>query len=711
VPEISENLPNTILVTEKPVKRYATIRESSDKTKSEQAMSTTKIQVQASEHEIGTLIGLLQAERFDELVHEAQRRITLYPSHGLLYKILGAARQMQGLACLNELRHAALLSPGDVELYSNLGNLLHTAGYMHEANAYLERALVWEPTYAYAHYNLGLLQHDRGAHERAERSFRRALAIEPFASQVHLALGDLLHNLGRIKEALQSYHRALVVEPNLASANLNAGNVFATLQQWEQAEQCYRNALLIEPDSVDAKCNLGMVLVECDRSMEAIGHLQIATRIQPLHAQAHNNLGNAFYVQGKFTEAIASYRRALIIEPDYAEAYANLGNALDWSGQLLYAHKLSTQALAINPYDAKAHNNLGNISRELGQIDDAITSFEHALAIDSTNAGTHLNYSFALLEKGDFKRGWHEYEYRWQTKTQDQIPDFGIPRWHGEEEINSKAVLLYAEQGFGDTIQFIRYARLLAERGATVHVAVPEQLLTLAASCPGVATAWRLQDISSIQPRADFICPMMSLPLACATTLENIPAMVPYLHSSTTANEHWRVLLYALNIKRSALRVGLVWFGNPRNHLPLSNAIDRQRSMSFDQISPLLDIPGIDFFSLQVGNNRSNSPIDTRLNDLTTHIRTFEDTAALMSHLDLVISVDTAVAHLAGAIGKPVWMLNRYNTCWRWMKDREDSPWYPAMKIYRQSSPGDWLSVIDQVGMDLRNLIQGITAK
>jgi tetratricopeptide (TPR) repeat protein len=672
-------------------------------------MSTQRIQVQASDGEIGPLIGLLQAGRFDELERQVRILIALYPGHGLLYKIFGAARQMQGMACLNELRRAALLSPGDIELYSNLGNLLRVEGHLSEAHTCLERALAWEPTYVYALYNLGLLMHDSGEYVRAERCLQRALTIEPFASQVHLALGDLQQDSGRMEDALRSYRKTLVIEPDAADAHLNAGNVFATLHQWQRAERCYRHALDIQPESADAHCNLGMVLVEEDRSVEAITHLQRATAIHPLHAQAHNNLGNAFYVQGRFAEAIASYRFALIIEPDYAEAYANLGNALDWNGQLSAAHRINAWALAINPHNAKAHNNLGNVLRELGNTKEAITSFERSLAIAPSNAETRLNYSFSLLEQGDFARGWREYESRWQTKIQGRLPDLGIPQWRGETDIKGKTLLLYAEQGFGDTIQFIRYASLLAERGAVIHIAVPEQLLTLSASCPGVTATWRLQEVFNMQPRADFICPMMSLPLACDTTPENIPAALPYLRASAVTDARWRDVMSTLANTGNALRVGLVWSGNPRKHMPLSNAIDRQRSMSFDQISPVLDIASIDFFSLQVVNDKSSIAIDKRLIDLTHHIQTFEDTAALVSQLDLVISVDTAVAHLVGAIGKPIWMLNRFNTCWRWMRDRDDNTWYPSMKIYRQSSPGNWSKVIEQVAADLKSLVQSIT--
>ena len=358
------------------------------------------------------------------------------------------------------------------------------------------------------------------------------------------------------------------------------------------------------------------------------------------------------------------------------------------------------RALQLKPDFVKAHSNLAIALREQGRVADAEAGFKRALELDPAYAEAHVNYAFLLLQTGRFERGWQEYEYRWQAKNHEPLPAFGKPLWLGESDVRNKSILLWAEQGLGDSIQFVRYATLLAQRGATVHLLVPPPLKALLASCTGVASV--LVPGEPLPP-FDYHCPLLSLPLACKTELDTIPANIPYLAASAAAIAQWRDRLG----EPQALRVGLVWAGSPRTNQPSAEAIDRQRSIGFNRLQALLDIEGIEFYSLQVGEPaRSQLNGHPKVRDFTGQLHDFSDTAALIANLDLVISVDTSVIHVAGALGKPVWLLNRYNTCWRWLSDRSDSPWYPSLRIFRQLTLGDWDGVIDDVRQALLQRIR-----
>jgi tetratricopeptide (TPR) repeat protein len=404
-------------------------------------------------------------------------------------------------------------------------------------------------------------------------------------------------------------------------------------------------------------------------------------------------LGLALKMQGK--DALQAMKRSTELLPNDAEAHNNLGNAQRDLGQVNDAVTSFRQALKIQPSYAEAHNNLGNALKDLGDFDAAVASFRQALRIKPGVADIHWNLSAPLLAKGDYLEGWQHFEYRWKTGAMPPR-EFGRPLWLGQADLRGKSILLHAEQGFGDTLQFVRYATPLAALGATVYLEVPAPLKSLMASCEGVSAVFAQGEAL---PPFDYHCPLMSLPCAFKTELSTIPAAIPYLKSTPGKIADWREKLGKK--EKAVLRVGLTWAGDPRKHLAAAQgvrAIDGQRSIHFDQLLPLLDLPGIEFVSLQVGDDaRRQANGNPRLIDFTADLRDFEDTAALVENLDMAICVDTSVAHLVGAVGKPVWLLNRYNTCWRWLMGRVDSPWYPSMRIFRQPTLGDWTSVIAEV--------------
>jgi tetratricopeptide (TPR) repeat protein len=495
------------------------------------------------------------------------------------------------------------------------------------------------------------------------------------------------------KEAVTALQNAVKLLPGDAEVNNTLGNAYKGLGRLDEAVASYRRTLEIKPDFAEAHCNLGAALQDLGRLDDAVASYERALQIKPDFAEAHSNLGSVLQGLGRLDDAIENYRRALAIKPDYAKAHYNLGVALKSIGRFDDAVSCYRRALAIKPDYAMAHNNLGDALRDLGQFEEAVTCFQRALTIKPDFVEARWNLSISLLAQGHYAEGWQEFEYRWKGSA---IPPRGLlqPLWLGDAELRGKAILLHAEQGFGDTLQFIRYAALVAARGATVYLEVPRPLKSLAASCAGVAAVFASGETL---PPFDYQCPMMSLPLACKTELATIPAAVPYLTGSPAKIAYWEEKLG----KKTALRVGLVWAGDPRKHLAAGHgvrAIDGQRSIHFDRLLPLLEIPGIEFISLQVGDDACRQADgNPRLIDFTDDLHDFEDTAALIANLDMAICVDTSVAHLVGAVGKPVWLLNRYNTCWRWLSGREDSPWYPSMRIFRQPSMGEWDGVIADV--------------
>ncbi|HXA46696.1 MAG TPA: tetratricopeptide repeat protein, partial [Burkholderiaceae bacterium] len=508
-------------------------------------------------------------------------------------------------------------------------------------------------------------------------------------------LGSVLRDSGRLAEAEANYRQALHIKPDFADAYLNLGNVFKDAHNFIDAEINYRLALQIKPNYAEAYSNLGLALTALRRFPEAETCYRRALELQPDSVEIYTNLGFALVEQHKFSDAEISLRHALKLKPDFSEAYNNLGLALRELRQYPASEASFRRALELDPKFTAANNNLGNLLTAFGRLDEAETCFRRALEVNPNYSEAHLNLALMLLQAGDYARGWKEYEYRWSSADSAPMREFVEPIWLGETSLRDKSILLHAEQGYGDTLQFIRYAQLLADAGATVYAVVPPVLEALVASVPGVTSVFsRFEGL----PTFDYHCPLMSLPFALKSQLDTIPATIPYVACSPAKIDQWRQKLNGRVANKTVLRVGLAWAGSPRKDQPAAHLLDRQRSMHFDQFKPLLDVHSIEFFSLQLGAEaQAQLQGNANVVDHTAELHNFDDTAALMANLDLIISVDTAVVHLAGAIGKPVWLLNRYNTCWRWLADREDSPWYPSVRIFRQPEMGDWVSVIHNV--------------
>jgi tetratricopeptide (TPR) repeat protein len=522
------------------------------------------------------------------------------------------------------------------------------------------------------------------------------------AAQAHHLRALELLALGRPEAALASLERALALRPQLPTAWCERGRVLRLLRRLEPALASYERAIAMHPMLAEALNGRGNVLQELGRHGAALESYERALAINPQMADAYNNRGGALQRLGRHAEAVGSLEQALALKPHFPEAFNNLGNALTELGRFEAALEKYDAALALRPRYAHALNSRANALRCLNRIPESLASFAQALEVAPDHAPGHANRAQVLLLAGDFERGWEEYEWRWRLgndRPAGREPP--QPRWRGDQALKGRTILLHAEQGLGDTIQFCRYAPLVAAAGATVILEVPRPLVALLRSLPGVSA---LISEGDPLPPFELHAPLMSLPFAFATRLESIPASIPYLRADPQRLRTWQDRLGA----RTRPRVGVVWSGGFRADQPGLWAVNARRNVSLALLEPLKH-PGIEFYSLQKGEPAEAELASLvscgwpgpRLEDFTAELSDFADTAALIEQLDLVISVDTSTAHLAGALGKPVWILNRYDSCWRWLCDRSDSPWYPTARLYRQERPNEWGSVIERVRSDL----------
>ncbi len=473
--------------------------------------------------------------------------------------------------------------------------------------------------------------------------------------------------------------------------------------QHDTAIQLYRQVLQIDPTNLVAINHLAVV---CGQSGDLIAALRLfgnSLRIDPGQPEAWFNLSIAQSRLGLTREALASANRMLALSPGSGDGHFHRASVLSWLGRYQEAVAAFDETLRLLPNDPSTAVNRGLALQGCGIYDEDAGEFDRAIELDADCADAWVSKAMLMMLLGDLPGGFALHEWRWRMSAwldsaRRPRGEYTRSRWLGETPIAGKTLFLVSDGGLGDTLQFCRYATIAAEAGAQVILGVPVSLAGLMQTLKGVA---RVVADGDAVPEYDLNCAMMSLPLAFRTTKETIPASVPYLSAEASEIAKWRDRLSGL---RGRL-IGLVWAGKSRPWDPIQVAGDRRRSTRLATLAPLASIPGCDFVSLQFGEpggQATNPPAGMVLHDFTNEMSTFADTAALVANLDLVISVDTSTAHLAGAMGKPVWLLNRFDTCWRWMLDRTDSPWYPTMRIFRQPESGDWESVVRSVSDALR---------
>lgn len=548
-----------------------------------------------------------------------------------------------------------------------------------------------------------------GALAEAETVYGEILALRPRHFDALQLLGALALQTGRHEEGVAWLSKALEVDPRHAHVHSNLAFALNALGRHDAALAAANRALALKSGFADALNNRGMALAALERPGEALASFEKALSAKPDFPEAWSNRSCALRDLGHPQDAVASCDQAIALRPNYAEAWSNRGNALSDLSRPLEAQASYERALSAASNLADAWNNLGLTYVDMNRHADALACYERALALAPDSAETHWNRALCLLQTGELATGFAEYEWRWRRKRiAPSRRDFDAPLWLGDTPLDGKTILLHAEQGLGDTLQFCRYARLVAAQGARVVLEVQPELTRLLAGLDGVS---ELVTAGEALPPFDCHSPLLSLPLALHTTIATIPARTPYLLADRAASARFRTRIEEV-AGAPSLKVGLIWAGGHRPHVPELRKNDARRSLAYDRFAPIVEVPGVQFFSLQKGENaahqlsamRERHEPSRRVIDWTSELTDFADTAALVDNLDLVISVDTSTAHLAGALHKPVWILNRLDTCWRWMLEREDSPWYPSARLFRQPALGDWDSVIESIASALAAL-------
>jgi tetratricopeptide (TPR) repeat protein len=611
----------------------------------------------------------------------------------LLASVQSRLRKNQ-LALANYHR-AVSLRPDQPEPLNAFGNELFQLGRHSEALVNFDRALEIRPNYADALNNRANTLKALKRFEEALATYDRAIAVQPDFAVALCNRGITLKELRQFDNALASYDRALAIKPDYAEALNYRGNALRELKRLPEALASYQRAIALRPDYTDALNNCANALKGLKRFSDALAYYNRVLELRPNHAETLNNRGNALRELKRFDEALANYDRALAARPDYADALNNRGIALQWLNRFDEALSSYNRAAELWPNYAEALNNRGNALQQLQRFDEALASYDRAIAVRPEFAEFHYNKALCMLLVGDLDRGWQEHEWRWQCQwLRKSKRAFAQPLWTGAESIAGKTVLLHAEQSFGDTIQFCRYAPLIEDRGARVVLEVPRPLHRLMTTLTGTT---QIIPRGDAPPEFDFHCPLMSLPLACGTRLETIPSITPYLRADPAAASVWSK---KIGRKRRPW-IGLAWSGRP------THVNDHNRSMSLRSLLPLLETDAT-FISLQKDIRADDVAIlkdQKGLIDLTDALEDFSDTAALISKLDLVISVDTSIAHLAGALAKSVWVLMPFLPDWRWQLNRDDSPWYPTARLFRQDQTRTWDAVVARVRVALSKFV------
>jgi len=572
--------------------------------------------------------------------------------------------------------------------HSNYGLVLAALGRHEQALESYDRAIALKPDYVEALHNRGNALVALGRAEEALRDFEQAIALRPTYAPTLANRAQVLERLGRAQEALDSIERALAVQPDSGALALR-GRLLRALNRNTEALTSFTFALALTPADADTLVARGNIHYAMKSFTAALADYDSAAAARPDAAPIHNNRGNALRELSRQEEAIAAFDRAIVLKADYAEAYNNRGNAELELNRLTEALVDYERALALKPDFADALVNRGNVLHHLGREHEAIASFDRAIALSPQLAEAHWNKGLTCLAFGDFERGFQGYEWRWKRDSELKPRNFAQPQWRGED-LHGRTILLHAEQGFGDTIQFIRYLPMVIAKGGRVVLEISDDLRPLIGRVDGVIALVRRGETL---PPFDLHCPLMSLPITFGTTLDTIPAPIPYLSAPADRIELWRARFTGMKTPR----IGLVWSGKP------THKNDHNRSIPLVLLSPLFMQRGVTFVSLQKDYRDSDrAPLaNTPLLRLDTTLLNFADTAAAIAMLDLVIAVDTAVAHLAGAMGKPLWLLLPAIGDWRWLTGRADSPWYPSARLFRQPQIGDWQSAIAEVSREL----------
>ncbi len=674
---------------------------------------------------IDTALAHHRAGRLDEAARLYRAVLADEADHAEALHLLGLVEIAAGRpeAAVPLLRRAVALAPDAAVYHSNLAEALRQAGRPAEVVEALHRLYLIEPNSAAVRRRLGDALATLGLAEAALESYATAAMLDHRDPGCRLAAGALLRSQGRWDEAIAWYRQAVDCAPDDIAARNDLGALLEWTGQLDAAAEQLQAAIDRAPGHAAAQFNLGHVLLRLGRTDAAIVALTAAAALDPGLAEARRRLAQALMAAGRPEEAAAACLAAIELEPRVAAGYGLLGEVRVAQDRTAEAVDWLASAVRLAPADAAARYNLANALVDLGRLDEAVAEYravqdlspghaaaacnlagvllqqrrpaeaiaaaDAAIRIEPGRAEAHCNRAYAALLAGDLRPGWEDYEWRWRVPGMPSSGwRFAQPQWRAGSLAGAR-ILIHAEQGLGDTLQFARYVPMVAALGAEVVFEVQAPLKPLFEGRPAYG---HVIAAGQPQPPFDWHSPLLSLPRAFGTDLASVPAAVPYVAPPADRTAAWGERL-AQALGRQRPRVGIVWAGNSWRHERRQQRIAARRAMDLDRFAPLLAVPGVRFVSLQKQDLAGLAAFPQVLN-LGPALADFADTAAVMAHLDLVVSVDTSVPHLAGALGRPVWLLACHDACWRWLMDRADSPWYPTMRIFRQPAPGDWDSVV-----------------
>jgi tetratricopeptide (TPR) repeat protein len=596
--------------------------------------------------------------------------------------------------------------PNNPAALAVLGTICVDTGEVENGIAMMERATEINPTIVGAHFNLGCAFERLGRYDDALARFDRAIAQMPNFAQFHNQRGLLLGRMSRQAEAFASHSAAIWLDAGFLDARFQCARMLHEADRLEEAIAGYDAVLSLQRNYPAALSNRGLALIGLGRLQEglanideAIGLGESASANRETFAMLWRNRGMVLTQMNRFEEALASIDQALSLNNGFSEFHRERGRALTELGRFEEADESFGMAIAIRPDNVHAHFGRALLFDRMRRRRDAIANYEAGLRLAPEDANGQLSRALCLLSLGELSEGFKEFRWRWKTDlykgSMPERPD--PPLWTGEN-LAGKSIMVLREQGFGDNIQFVRYALMMAKVAKRVCVVTRPELQRLFGRISGI-------DVVSNHDGSgfDYQIALMDLPHIFGTTIDTIPADAPYLSAASDDVDSWSRRLAPYN---GRLKVGLVWAGSAHEDQAVEYTTDQRRSIPFSTLAALGGIDGARYFSLQLGKPAEQArqlPSDLELVDLTKDIRDFADTAAIVANLDLVITVDTSVAHLAGALGKPVWILSRFDGCWRWLNGREDSPWYPTARLFHQTSPGDWDEVVERVCARLRS--------
>ncbi len=650
-------------------------------------------------HSLGVVA--CQAGRYDEAVGLISRAITANPGIPEFYNSLGVAYEGLGKSehAIGAYLQAVSIKPDYVEAYHNMAIALQSKGDYTSAARKCAVAISLKPDYAKAYNTMGFILQMQDDYTGAGDNYRKAIHFDPNFAEAYNHLGVVLSKQENFEEAINNYRRALTIIPDYAEVYNNLSIALKATGRFDEAIEHCRRALTLEPQFAEAYFNMGNTMKDQGRHEEAIDNYRRALEINPDYAEVYSNLAIALNELDRYEEATENCQQAIRLKCDYAEAYNNLGIILRNQERFAEAIEHYEQAIHLEPQFHEAYYNLGNCFKELGRCEDAISNYEKAILIKPDYAQAHWNLSHAFLLSGDLERGWKEYQWR-------RNPELSIltyphqhdkPRWDGST-FTGKRLLVHCEQGLGDSLQFARYLPMVKARGGTVIFEAWKPLHGILCDFEGIDELLELSFTNKTDADFDFHVSLMDLPGIFDTTPDTIPNEVPYIHADPE-----KVRCRQNRLCCDGFKIAIVWAGSP------AHGNDKNRSCPLELFESLAAIDGVRLYSLQKG--AAVSQLDRlagqmKIENFSDELGDFADTAALIANMDLIISVDTAPAHLAGAMARPTWVLLPFAPDWRWMLDRSDSPWYPTMRLFRQKQWGNWHGVFKEITEELRSVTQ-----